>query len=89
MALNGAHVAIETPLPVADLEQVLSALSLGTPFRLESIERIGPDVHRCEFGLSRPGIVVGFGNVIDLQFRIAREFDIVSVERRPALSTPV
>jgi len=25
-----------------------------------AIERIGPDVHRCEFGLSRPGIVVGF-----------------------------
>ncbi len=25
-----------------------------------AIERIGPDVHRCEFGFSRPGIVVGF-----------------------------
>ena len=60
MALNGAHVAIEIPLPLADLEQALSAPSLGTPFRLESSERIGPDVHQCESGLSRPGIVVGF-----------------------------
>ena len=52
------------------------------PFSVACVEREG-DRHHCVFHLKRADLVVGYRSVIELQLRIDREFDILSVERHP------
>ena len=64
-----------------DVAASLRALTASGPFRVASVSRVGTELHRCTFAIKHSGISVGYRNVIDLQHVIAREFDIVSVER--------
>lgn len=81
MSIQGAHVRLESNAEQKEIEAVLCALIAAGPFRLTSVESIGRERHDCTFGLKRPGLAVGYRNIIDLQHSIAKSFDIVRVER--------
>ena len=85
MGIQGAFVLLES---VGDTEYVaasLRALTGSGPFRVASVSSVGTELHRCTFAVKHEGMAVGYRNLIDLQHVIAREFDIVSVERHGSL----
>jgi hypothetical protein len=77
-------IVIQSPAScdvVAETQRLVDA----TAFRLANAEPLDGDHWRLTFDTRRPDMAVGFGNLIELQIRIARGFEIVSVERRGAL----
>lgn len=81
MSIQGAFVLLESMHESEDVAASLRALTSSGPFRVASVSSIGIELHRCTFAIKHSGVSVGYRNVIDLQHVIAREFDIVSVER--------
>jgi hypothetical protein len=85
MKIVGADIDIDNAASSDEVAAGVISLAAGSAFRLAGIETIAAERYRCTFDLATDGLVVGFRNVIDLQHRINREFDIVSVERRRSL----
>jgi hypothetical protein len=80
MFVHAACIQIESEATGDDLAHALRSLTAGGPFAVSGIEHVRPGRHRCHFGLAKPGLAVGYRSVIELQHRIDREFDIVSVD---------
>lgn len=77
-----AWIEIDSAAGSDDVAALLQLLTSGGPFRVSSVQAVGSERHCCRFGLVRPGVAVGYRSVIDVQHRIDREFDIVSVDHR-------
>lgn len=75
-----ACIEIDSEAGSDDIAALLRLLTSGGPFTVSSVQAVGAGRHCCRFGLARPELAVGFRSVIELQLRIDREFDIVSVE---------
>lgn len=79
--ISGAHVTIEAPTGTAGLAHALNAAVAGSPFTLAATTARGSTATRCTFVAARPGMALGYGNLIDLQHRLTRSFDLVAIER--------
>lgn len=79
--IHGAHVTIETAANHDDLARAISAAIEGTPFVLAAATARGTTATRCTFMPARPGMALGYRNLIDLQHRLAHTVDIVGIER--------
>ncbi len=77
-----ACVEIDCEADSGDVAAALRALTCGGPFEVSDVEFAGSSRLRCHFRLTRADLVVGYRSVIELQHRIDREFDIVSVDHR-------
>jgi len=75
-----ACIEIDSEAGSDDVAALLRLLTLGGPFEVLSVQPVGPGRHCCRFGLVRADLAVGYRSVIELQHRIDREFDIVSVD---------
>ncbi len=82
MFVHGVSIDLDSIADANDVASVLRALTADGPFVVACVEREG-DRHRCVFVLKRADLVVGYRSVIELQLRIDREFDILSVDRHP------
>ena len=80
MFVQAACIEIDSEADSSDVAVVLRTLTSGGPFAVSAVEHLGSSRHRCQFGLARPGLAVGYRSLIELQHRIDREFDIVSVD---------
>ncbi len=80
MFVQAACIQIESDANGDDLAAALRSLTAGGPFTVTGIEHVRPGRHRCHFDLVRPELAVGYRSVIELQHRIDREFDIISVD---------
>ena len=58
----------------------------GGPFLVTGVEAVGPAEHRCAFRVKHSGLTIGYRNIIDLQHRLAQQFDIVRVERTAGIA---
>ena len=81
MFLGGACIDIESANDVEDVAYLLRALTADGPFVVSTVELVGSERHRCTFGLKHPGLAIGYRSVIELQYRVDRDFHIVSVDR--------
>lgn len=84
---KGGPVFIEKVLVQIDagnddgtLESTLGELTADGPFVVGKVEFAAAGRRRCTFDIMYPGLAVGFRSVIELQHRIARKYEIVSVE---------
>lgn len=84
MFLQGVSIDFDSVAETDDVASVLRGLTADGPFVVGCVERQG-DRHRCVFDLKRADLMVGYRSVIELQLRIDREFDIVSVQCQPLL----
>lgn len=82
MFVQGVSIDLDSVAEADDVASVLRGLTADGPFAVACVDRDG-DRHRCVFDLKRADLVVGYRSVIELQLRIDREFDIISVERHP------
>ena len=82
MLVHGACIDLDSGADADEVASALGALTADGPFVVARVEQVGGR-HRCVFDLKRPELVVGYRSVIDLQLRIDREFDIVSVYCHP------
>ncbi len=82
MLVQQACIEIESEAGSDDVAALLRLLTSGGPFTVSSVEAVGSGRHSCFFGLVRPDLAVGYRSVIELQHRIDREFNIVSVEHQ-------
>ena len=80
MLVQEACIEIDSEAGSDDVAALLRLLTVGGPFTLSSVAAVGARRHCCRFGLARPDLAVGYRSVIELQHRIDREFDIVSVD---------
>lgn len=80
MLVQEACIEIDSEAGSDDVEALLRLLTWGGPFAVSSVQAAGPGRHCCRFGLVRPDLAVGYRSVIELQHRVDREFDIVSVD---------
>ena len=80
MMMQTACVEIECEADGADVAEVLRSLTCGGPFAVADVEPAGAGRLRCHFRLNRADMAVGYRSLIELQQRIDREFDIVSVD---------
>ena len=80
MMVQTACVEIDCEADSGDVAEVLRALTSGGPFAVSGVESAGTSRLRCHFRLTRADLAVGYRSVIELQHRIDRQFDIVSVE---------
>ncbi len=80
MLVQEACIEIDSEAASDDVAALLRLLTLGGPFAVSSVQAAGPGRHCCRFGLVRPDLAVGYRSVIELQHRVDREFDIVSVD---------
>lgn len=80
MMVQTACVEIDCEADSGDVAEVLRALTSGGPFAVSAVESAGTSRLRCHFRLTRADLAVGYRSVIELQHRIDRQFDIVSVE---------
>lgn len=84
--IHGAEIDIESAVGGDELAAALDAAIAGSPFRVAAVRPAGPDRQRCSFRVRTAGLAVGYGNILDLQHRVARQFEIVRVERCAALA---
>jgi len=84
MRIDTAYIEIVSDVGGDALAADLRELTADGPFTVSTVEHAGPGRHRCSFGLKRPGLVVGYRSVIELQYLIDRHFDIFSVHHQPA-----
>lgn len=82
MLVQSACVHLDSVADAGEVASALRVLTADGPFVVAQVQQIG-GWHRCVFDLKRPDMVVGYRSVIDLQLRIDREFDIVSVDSHP------
>ncbi len=82
MLVQEACIEIHSEAGSDDVAALLRLLTSGGPFTVTSVDAVGTARHICRFGLVRPDLAVGFRSVIELQHRIDREFDIVSVDHQ-------
>jgi len=80
MLIQEARIEIQSWATSDHVAAVLRSVTAGTPFVLSAVHEAGPGRHLSRFGLIRPELAVGFRSVIELQHRIDRELDIVSVD---------
>ncbi len=80
MLVQEACIEIDSEAASDDVAALLRLLTLGGPFALSSVQAAGPGRHCCRFGLVHPDLAVGYRSVIELQHRVDREFDIISVD---------
>jgi hypothetical protein len=83
--LHGVAVDVESTADPSEVAATLRSATAAGPFEVETVERIGHDVHRCTFRVRRPGLVVRYRNVIDLQHRLDRVVHILAVAPRRSL----
>ena len=79
--LRGADVHINSAVGGDELAVALRRVLDGGPFQVTGVEAVGPAEHRCAFRVKHDGVAIGYRNIIDLQHRLAQQFDIVRVER--------
>ena len=79
--IHGAHVTIESPASSNDLTHAINTAIEGSPFALAATTARGSTATRCTFVPIRPGMALGYRNLIDLQHRLAHTVDIVGIER--------
>lgn len=86
--IDGAMVEID-PQGAGRLEMVTTVAELteGSPFELERFDDLGDGNLLLTFCLRKPGIAIGYRNVIDLQHRLATRFDVVAAERRSGMAS--
>lgn len=77
-----ACIEIQSEAGGDDVAALLRLLTSGGPFAVSSVAAVGTARYICRFSLVRPDLAVGFRSVIELQHRIDREFDIVSVDHQ-------
>ncbi len=80
MMVQSACVEIDCGVDRGEVADVLRSLTSGGPFAVSDVESAGAGRLRCYFRLIRADMAVGYRSVIELQHRIDREFDIVSVD---------
>jgi len=84
MFVDTTCIEIDSKVGGDALAAALRELTADGPFIVSAVEDAGPGRHRCRFGPKRSGLVVGYRSVIELQYRIDRHFNIVSVEHQPS-----
>jgi len=79
--ITGAAVSVYAEAKEGLAEQLDRAV-LDTAFRLDTVEP-GPvaGTVTCRFALHHPSLAVGSGNLVDLQYRLQREFELHGAER--------
>ncbi len=82
MLVQKACIEIDSEADSDDVAALLRLLTAGGPFTVSSVETVGAGRHCCRFDLLRPDLAVGYRSVIELQHRVDREFDIVSVDHQ-------
>ncbi len=82
MLVQKACIEIDSEAGSDDVAVLLRLLTSGGPFEVSSVEAVGAGRHCCRFGLARPDLAVGYRSVIELQYRVDREFDIVRVDHQ-------
>lgn len=82
MLVQNACIEIDSGAASDDVAAMLGLLTSGGPFTVSSVEAVGADRHCCRFGLRHPDLAVGYRSVIELQHRVDREFEIVSVDHQ-------
>ena len=80
MLIQEACIEIESEAGSDDVAALLRLLTAGGPFMVSSVRAVGVGRHSCRFVLVRADLAVGYRSVIELQHRVDREFDIVSVD---------
>ncbi len=84
--LRGADVHINSAVGGDELADALNRAVDGGPFQVTGVETVGPAEHRCAFRVKHDGLAIGYRNIIDLQHRLAQQFDIVRVERTAGIA---
>ncbi len=82
MLVQSACIEIHSEADSDDVAALLRLLTSGGPFAVSSVVATGPGRQCCRFDLVRPDLAVGYRSVIELQHRIDREFNIVSVDHK-------
>ena len=82
MLIQEACIEIDSEAASDDVAALLRLLTSGGPFSVLTVQTVGAGRHCCRFSLVRPDLAVGYRSVIELQHRIDREFDIVSVDHK-------
>jgi len=77
-----ACIEIDSGAESSDVAALLRLLTWGGPFTVSSVEAVGAGRYCCRFVLARPDLAVGYRSVIELQHRVDREFDIISVDHQ-------
>lgn len=75
------RITITSALPPGSTEHRVPSLASGGPFRVRDIVHLGGGAWTFTLQPVRPGLAVGFGNVAELLVLLAREFDVIAVER--------
>lgn len=75
------RITITSALPSGSTEQRLPDLVASGPFRVWDLRHIGGGAWTFTLQPVRPGLAVGFGNVAELLVRLAREFEVIAVDR--------
>lgn len=77
------RITIETQAPRQQIEGCLLRLTENGPFAIRDLAHHGAREWSFTLQPVQPGLAVGFGKVAELQFLLAREFDVNTVERLP------
>ena len=85
MSIDKVFVQINAGDDDATLELALEELTADGPFIVGNLELISAGLRLCTFDIMHPDLVVGFGSVIELQQRIARKYEIVSLYVKPTI----
>ena len=85
MSIDKVFVQIIVGNDDATLETALGELTADGPFVVRNVELISAGLRLCTFDIMHPDLVVGFGSVIELQQRIARKYEIVSLYVKPTI----
>ena len=83
MSIDKVFVQINVGVDDATLELALNELTTDGPFVVGNVELIAAGLRLCTFDIMHPDLVVGFGSVIELQQRISRKYEIVSLYVKP------
>jgi hypothetical protein len=81
MFVERVDIRIESPSGPNEVAEALRELCSGSPFALRSVTSTWTGAHDCKFETKREGLAAGFASVIELQHRVHRLYDIVSVDR--------
>jgi hypothetical protein len=81
MFVDRVDIRIESASGSNDVAETLSQLCSSSPFALHSVTAAWTGVHDCSFQTKREGLAVGYASIIELQHRVHRSYDIVSVDR--------
>jgi hypothetical protein len=80
MFVERVDIRIESPSGPNEVAEVLRQLCVGSPFAVRSVTSTWTGAHDCTFETKREGLAVGYSSVIELQFRIHRFYDMVSID---------